>query len=160
MQALSEGEAHLLFYGLCWGAPGEVERSSNLLRVPVPAAGPLQVTHGTVTVRGDYDAAIFQAFKQVEVAVRDAASFRANDIGVSLMRAAFHTDNGPLRDSTAVTSERRALSDLSAGAIGAYKNPHTHRNVALDDPHEAAEVTILASHLLKIVDSRQPGGSA
>jgi uncharacterized protein (TIGR02391 family) len=104
-------------------------------------------------IRGEYDTAVFQAFKQVEVSVRQVGSFNAADIGVSLMRRAFNPDNGPLRDQTALPAERQALSDLFAGAIGSYKNPHSHRNVAVNDPDEAAEMIILASHLLKIVDS-------
>jgi len=104
-------------------------------------------------IRGDYDTAVFQAFKQVEVGVRQAGSFDAADIGVQLMRKAFNPENGPLRDQTAPTAERQALSDLFAGAIGSYKNPHSHRNVAVNDPDEPAEMIILASHLLKIVDS-------
>jgi len=105
-------------------------------------------------IRGDYDTAVFQAFKQVEVGVRQAGSYEHSDIGVPLMRKAFNSDNGPLTDQTALSAERQALSDLFAGAIGSYKNPHSHRNVAVNDPNEAAEMIILASHLLKIVDSR------
>ena len=105
-------------------------------------------------IRGDYDTAVFQAFKQVEVGVRQAGSYEHSDIGVQLMRKAFNPDSGPLSDQTALPAERQALSDLFAGAIGSYKNPHSHRNVAVNDPDEAAEMIILASHLLKIVDSR------
>ncbi|MFC1603467.1 TIGR02391 family protein [Planctomycetota bacterium] len=108
-------------------------------------------------IRGDYDTAVFQAFKQVEVGVRQAGSFDAADIGVNLMRKAFHIDTGPLRDQNAIPAERQALSDLFAGAIGSYKNPHSHRNVAVTDPDEAAEMIVLASHLLKIVDFLSPG---
>ena len=109
--------------------------------------------------RGKYDTAVFEAMKAVEVAVRAAASLTTADIGVSLMRKAFDVDKGALTDATAERAERQARSDLFAGAIGSYKNPHSHRNVALDDPDEAAEIIMLANHLLRIVDARG-GGSA
>ena len=105
-------------------------------------------------IRGEYDTAVFQAFKQVEVGVRKAGAYENSDMGVKLMRTAFNPDSGPLSDQTAPCAERQALSDLFAGAIGSYKNPHSHRNVAVSDPEEAAEMIILASHLLKIVDCR------
>jgi uncharacterized protein (TIGR02391 family) len=106
--------------------------------------------------RGRYDTAVFEAMKAVEVAVRDAAGLQATDIGAPLMRKAFDVHNGSLTDPKAVPAERQALSDLFAGAIGVYKNPHSHRNVALDDPDETAEIILLANHLLRIVDARRP----
>jgi len=106
-------------------------------------------------LRGQYDSAVFEAFKQVEIAIRHAGGFADTDIGVALARKAFHTDSGPLTNAGNVPAERQALSDLVAGALGSYKNPHSHRNVTLTEASEAAEMVILASHLLKIVDARE-----
>lgn len=104
--------------------------------------------------RGDYETAVFQAFKEVEVSVRTVGKFGAKDIGVSLMRAAFDKNAGPLSDMTLPESEREALAHLFAGAIGSYKNPSSHRTVQITDASEAGEMLILAGHLLRIVEAR------
>lgn len=106
-------------------------------------------------LRGEYDTAVFQAFKEVEVAVREASNYGSTDIGADLMRKAFNEAGGPLRDPSAPVAEQQALAHLFAGAIGSYKNPHSHRTVSIADPTEAVEMIVLASHLLRIVQDRK-----
>ncbi|HKQ93496.1 MAG TPA: TIGR02391 family protein [Blastocatellia bacterium] len=101
----------------------------------------------------EYDTAVFQALREVEVAVRNAGRFSPTDIGAELMRKAFDPKTGPLRDDTARDIEQLAISEMFAGLIGAYKTPRSHLQVVLDAA-EAAEIIIFASHLLKIVDER------
>lgn len=130
-------------------------RKSNLL--------PKQFLHPTIAekvwslyLRGDYDTAVFQSFKEVEIAVRKAGSFEDTDIGKDLMFKAFNVEHGPLTNSQNPEPEERAVGHLFAGAMGFYRNSSGHRYVLDNNPKKAAEIIIFASHLLGIVDERTP----
>jgi uncharacterized protein (TIGR02391 family) len=101
-------------------------------------------------LRGEYETAIFNAFKEVEVAVRNAGGFTFNDLGVPLMNEAFKVNVGPLTDRALPEPEQIGLRNLFSGAIAYYKNPGSHRHFPTD-PVEVAETLFFASLLLRIV---------
>jgi uncharacterized protein (TIGR02391 family) len=103
--------------------------------------------------RGDFSGAVRDAFTAVEISVRDAGGFTTDDYGTDLMRKAFHEQTGPLTDQSLPKAERESFAHLFAGAIGAYKNRHSHRKVTIDDLREAQRQVLQASHLLHIVDA-------
>jgi uncharacterized protein (TIGR02391 family) len=140
----------------------QVSDAQDLRRMREAADFPKSLIHQSIAekvwrslMRNDLDEAVFAAFKAVEEAVRAAGGFAANDIGVPLMRKAFDKNTGPLTDMSHPEAERDALQHLFAGAIGSYKNPHSHRTVNLTDLREAQEQIVIASHLLRIVETRR-----
>ncbi|MFL0564637.1 TIGR02391 family protein [Microbacterium sp. 179-I 1D1 NHS] len=113
--------------------------SPQLLRTAKPAFA-----------RGDFETAAFAAMKAVEVEVRTLSGLPDSLVGVKLMQAAFNTD-GPLTDQAAEGGEREAMMKLFAGAIGAFKNPASHRTVHFEDPIEAAEIVQFADLPLRLL---------
>jgi len=105
-------------------------------------------------VRGEYDTAVFQAFKEVEVSVRAAGGFSPEDLGTKLMGQAFKVGAGPLTDKTVPEPEQLAMVNVFSGAIGLFKNPSSHRHVSFDNPSVAAELISFASFLMRIVDGQ------
>lgn len=134
----------------------------NLAQVRAAMDFPKSLIHSVIRdkvwaafIRNDLDEAVFAAFKAVEIAVCEAGGFSAAEIGPDLMRKAFDAKKGPLTNLNHPLAERESLAHLFAGAIGSYKNPHSHRTVNLTDPAEAQEQVMLATHPLRIVEARR-----
>lgn len=101
---------------------------------------------------GEFESAVIEAFKAVEIEVRRIAQLNLDDIGIKLIRKAFDPNQGPLTDMNLPPAEREAIAHLFSGALGLYKNPCSHRKVDMTY-NEAFEKLNLASHLLKLLDS-------
>ena len=108
-------------------------------------------------LRGAYDTAVFQAFKEVEVAVRDAVEYTTEDCDVELMDEAFDPKTGKLTESTQTEDEKQGTLALFKGAMSVYKDPTCHQNVNFSA--ERAEAIIFANHLFKIVDYSTPAST-
>ncbi|WP_439622328.1 TIGR02391 family protein [Gemmata sp.] len=102
---------------------------------------------------GDYETAVFKAFRHLEEYVRFKAKEPASSLGVALMSAAFSQSNGKLKHpAAAVSTEQEGLHQLMRGAIAWFKNPSSHRTVRRDDAQQAAHVLAFANMLLDLVD--------
>lgn len=111
----------------------------------------------TSFVDGDFEMAIFAAFKEVEVRMRNTAGLDNTHLGTRLAREVFDPQKGQLTDITNPDNgEKQAYSDLFAGAIGVFKNPTSHRPVNYDDPVTAVSLILFANTLLKVIDERKP----
>lgn len=131
----------------------EVYRRANLLSGMLHPS--IEQESKSAFLRGEYETAIFNAFKEVEVQVRKVGAFNANDLGVALMNDAFQVKVGPLTNKSIPESEQLGLRNLFAGAIGYDKNPGSHRHFPTE-PTEVAEALFFASLLLRIVDKVKP----
>lgn len=106
---------------------------------------------------GDYDSAVFESFKAVEVTVRSKGlgknGIHATSHGDGLMRDAFNPDVGPLTDMKATRGRRERRRELFTGAFGELRNPKAHSDPTITDPLIAVEEMMIAGALQRIVDS-------
>jgi uncharacterized protein (TIGR02391 family) len=103
---------------------------------------------------GEYELAVFAAFKAVEVKVRTLGGFSNNLIGTKLMQEAFKT-GGPLSDTSLDPGEQVSIMQLYSGALGAFKNPSSHRQVDYQDVTLASESVVVADLLLRMLDQTE-----
>ncbi|MHB0981026.1 MAG: TIGR02391 family protein [Thermoleophilia bacterium] len=108
---------------------------------------------------GQFESAVLQAFKTIETKIREKINAGPEDVGVKLVRRAFHAEAGPLTDQSLPMSEREALANYMAGAFGYYKNPCSHRDVDMDFLSAFGRI-VVASDLLKIIEEAGARGDA
>ncbi len=106
---------------------------------------------------GDYDTAVFEAFKAVESAIRKKGiginGITASEYGVALMKNAFDPKSGPLTDKSAAPWRREWRCELFTGAFGELRNPKAHGDPTITDPLVAVEEMMSAGTLQRIVDA-------
>ena len=105
-------------------------------------------------VVGEFEAAALIAMREVEIAVRERAGLSDTLIGSDLMNRAFGAD-GALTDPDAPVAEQQGLQSLYRAAMSVFKNPASHRQIAFDDPTQAAEVVLFADLLLRILEQTE-----
>jgi uncharacterized protein (TIGR02391 family) len=98
-----------------------------------------------------FDSAVLQAFKCIEIAIREKGRFADEEYGVSLIRKAFNPQTGSLTDYSVPIAEREALAHFIAGAYALYKNPCSHKDVEMDF-YDAFDRIVVASKIMKIVE--------
>jgi uncharacterized protein (TIGR02391 family) len=108
---------------------------------------------------GEFDSAVFSAFRAVEEHLRQRLGAAATDLGVMLVSTAFGQKDPRLFVSD-VPAEQESIHALFRGAIGAFKNPLSHRSVGHSDPARVFELLALASLLLRTIDEANTKGRA
>lgn len=101
-------------------------------------------------IRGEYDTAVFRAFKEIEVRIRGKDPTLVDESGVDLMNRAFGP-SGPLLKGQP-QKERSYTRELFTGAFSVFRNPAAHREVKFDDPREVIDMICFANQLLRMID--------
>ncbi len=124
-------------------------------RLDVDLVDVLEVKARPQFLRGDFETAVFIAFKEVEIRVREMTGSPDSLIGAKLMQHAL-APGGALARLDAEPGEVVAEMELYRGAIGLFKNPASHRAVDYASSTTAAEAVLLADLLLRLLDRPTP----
>jgi uncharacterized protein (TIGR02391 family) len=143
------------FTEVVWGkAPAP--RVAPVRRLTIENLHPLVVgAAANLFADGHFESAVTEAFKSVEVRVRDLTGSQTS--GVKLMGEAF---GGPspqidvvLRSGQSGADEREGFLALFRGAMLAVRNPRAHDLTTDQDPQEALEYLGFASLLHRRLDA-------
>jgi uncharacterized protein (TIGR02391 family) len=140
------------------------EDVTNTLRLsfePKAAVFSIESLHPSLVSRckkhfeqGQFDDAILNGMKLIESELRKKSGLSAEEYGVSLVNAALCGKNPSLLFPNAKTqSEKEAVQSLFRGAVGALKNPLSHRFIDERDPVRAFEALAFISWLLRLLDT-------
>jgi len=103
---------------------------------------------------GHYAAAIFAAFRTVEMRVRELSGLDAT--GKDLMARAFNGSPPPIsvkvEAGVSGENEQEGFRFLFMGAIVGIRNPKGHEDVEQEDPNRALEYLAFASLLMRRLD--------
>lgn len=102
--------------------------------------------------QGDYDSAILNATKAIEVAVRKKAQLADEVVGVDVVNLAFSLKNSVLQYSQ-VKAEQEGMMSLLRGIIQVYKNPQSHRFVGMQNASECLGILLMCGSLLYTIDA-------
>lgn len=104
---------------------------------------------------GHYPSAIFEAFKQVEIAVKEKSGVKSK-FGAALMQEVFSANTPILKVNDGVKSsdedEQKGFMMLFMGAQIGIRDPKGHDNIEQKDPKEAMQYIAFASLLCRMVD--------
>lgn len=103
---------------------------------------------------GEFDSAVMQAFKAIEVITREKIGATSDIFGERLLKKAFNPDDGILTNHKLPKSERSALLNYITGAFAFYRNSSSHRDLELDFVATFDRIAV-ASDLLKIIEDAE-----
>ncbi|OXX35678.1 MULTISPECIES: TIGR02391 family protein [unclassified Vibrio] len=103
---------------------------------------------------GEFDSAVIQAFKAIEVFTREKIGASNDIFGERLLKKAFNADDGILTNMNLPKSERCAFLSYITGAFSFYRNSSAHRDLKLDFVSAFDRIAV-ASDLLKAIEDAE-----
>jgi uncharacterized protein (TIGR02391 family) len=109
---------------------------------------------GDRLLSGQYQDAVLSAFRAIEHRVQTMTG--STDIGDRLMGIALGSTTPHIKATRStgpsLQSEQIGMRDLFKGAMTALRNPRAHGPETEDEPHEAQEMLVFASFLMRRLD--------
>lgn len=102
----------------------------------------------------EYESAVLQAFKAVEVTVREKIGASADIFGERLLKKAFNPDDGVLTNFELPKAERFAFLNYLTGAFSFYRNASSHRDVELDFISAFKKIVVASELMMAVEDAK------